>query len=83
MDELTDRDREILAFERRWPRHVGAKEEAIRVTFGLRPSRYYQLLNVVIDKPAALQAEPMQVKRLQRLRADRTRARAARAFRVA
>jgi hypothetical protein len=82
MDELTDRDREILAFEERWWRHVGAKEEAIRVTFKLSAARYYQLLNALIDSPAALVAQPMLVKRLQRARDNRTRARASRAFRT-
>lgn len=73
--ELTDREREILAFERRWWRHAGAKEQAIRDTFDLSATRYYQLLNGLLDKPAALAAEPMLVGRLRRLRSVRSRSR--------
>jgi hypothetical protein len=77
-DELTDREREILAFERQWWRFAGAKEQAIHELFGLSATRYYQALNAVIDQPAALAADPMLVKRLRRLRTTRQRARAAR-----
>ncbi|MFD4957164.1 DUF3263 domain-containing protein [Microbacterium sp. NPDC058389] len=34
----------MLDFERAWPRHTGAKEEAIIGRLGLKPARYYQLL---------------------------------------
>lgn len=77
-DALTDREREILAFERQWWRFAGAKEQAIRELFGLSATRYYQALNALIDRPAALAADPMLVKRLRRLRTTRQRARAAR-----
>ncbi|GAB2962371.1 hypothetical protein GCM10027280_59050 [Micromonospora polyrhachis] len=70
---LTEREREILAFERRWWKHAGAKEQAIRDAFDLSATRYYQLLNGLLDNPAALAAEPMLVARLRRLRASRTR----------
>ena len=79
-DELTERDRSILAFEARWTRHTAAKEEAIREVFGLAAARYYQLLNAVIDSPAAVRHDPMLVGRLQRARDARARARAERAF---
>jgi len=77
---LSDRDRAILDFERDWWRHAGAKEEAIRETFGLSAARYYQVLNAVIDVPAAVRHDPMLVGRLHRAREARTAARAARAF---
>lgn len=35
---------ELLDFERAWPRHTGAKENAIIDRLGLKPARYYQLL---------------------------------------
>ena len=73
--ELPERDREILAFERRWWRHAGAKEQAIRDTFGLSATRYYQLLNRLLDEPAALAHDPVLVGRLRRLRASRSRSR--------
>jgi hypothetical protein len=68
----------VLAFERQWWKYAGAKEEAIRRQFGISPTAYYQLLSRLIDEPAALAAEPMLVKRLQRQRAARRRQRAAR-----
>ncbi len=75
---LDDRDRDILDFERQWWQHAGAKEQAIRERFGMSSSRYYQLLNQLIDRPEALQHDPMLVKRLRRQRAARQRRRAAR-----
>jgi hypothetical protein len=72
---LADREREILAFERRWWKHAGAKEQAIRDTFDISATRYYQLLNGLLDNPAALVAEPMLVGRLRRLRSSRARSR--------
>lgn len=80
---LSERDRAMLAFEREWWRHAGAKEEAIRSQFGLSAARYYQLLNVLIDSPDAVRHDPMLVRRLQRARDARTSARASRTFRTA
>ncbi|MDH2430428.1 DUF3263 domain-containing protein [Sphaerisporangium sp. TRM90804] len=76
--ELTARERELLAFERQWWRHAGAKEQAIRETFGISATRYYQLLGRLVERPEALAHDPMTVKRLRRLRASRRRERAAR-----
>jgi hypothetical protein len=77
-DGLSRRDREILAFERQWWKYAGAKEQAIRELFDMSTTRYYQVLNALIDTPAALGADPMLVKRLRRLRASRQRQRSAR-----
>jgi hypothetical protein len=76
--ELSERDREIITFERQWWKYAGAKEQAIRELFDMSATRYYQVLNVLIDDPAALEADPMLIKRLHRLRATRQRARSAR-----
>jgi hypothetical protein len=75
---LSDRDREIIAFERQWWKYAGAKEQAIRELFDMSATRYYQVLNALIDNPAALATDPMLIKRLHRLRATRQRARSAR-----
>ena len=75
---LSRRDREILAFERQWWKYAGAKEQAIRELFDMSATRYYQVLNALIDTPEALAADPMLVKRLRRLRASRQRQRSAR-----
>ncbi len=72
---LTERDAAVLSFERHWWRHAGAKEQAIRGQFDLSAARYYQLLAVVIDSPAALAHDPMLVKRLHRMRDARAQAR--------
>lgn len=72
---LGEREKHILEFERRWWRHPGSKEQAIRDTFGLSATRYYQLLNRLIDDPAALRHDPVLVGRLRRLRASRARVR--------
>jgi Protein of unknown function (DUF3263) len=77
-DGLDRRDREILTFERQWWKYAGAKEQAIRELFDMSATRYYQVLNALIDTPAALAADPMLVKRLRRLRATRQRQRSAR-----
>ncbi|MGH3375707.1 MAG: DUF3263 domain-containing protein [Actinoallomurus sp.] len=75
---LADRDLEILAFERQWWKYAGAKEQAIRELFDMSSTRYYQLLSQLIDRPEALEHDPMLVKRLQRQRSQRQRQRAAR-----
>ncbi|GGC61632.1 DUF3263 domain-containing protein [Hoyosella rhizosphaerae] len=78
IDGLTQRELDVLGFERQWWKYAGAKEEAIKNMFGLSATRYYQLLNALIDRPEALKADPMLVKRLRRLRAGRQKARTAR-----
>ncbi len=75
---LTERETQILAFERQWWKYAGAKETAIRDLFDMSATRYYQVLNALIDKPEALVADPMLVKRLRRLRSTRQRTRSAR-----
>jgi hypothetical protein len=76
--ELSERDLQILEFERQWWKYAGAKEQAVRELFGMSATRYYQVLNALIDTPAAMAADPMLVKRLRRMRASRQRARSAR-----
>lgn len=76
--ELSERDQAILAFERQWWQYAGAKEQAVRDLFDMSATRYYQLLNSLIDRPEALAVDPMLVKRLRRLRSTRQRTRAAR-----
>jgi hypothetical protein len=76
-DGLDERAKRILDFEREWWKYAGAKEQAVRERFDVSPTRYYQLLNRVIDDEAAVAYDPMLVKRLRRLRAARQRQRAA------
>ena len=72
---LTELETQILEFERTWWRHAGAKESSIKELFNLTPPAYYQMLNNLIDRPAALMAQPLLVKRLLRLRDQRTASR--------
>ena len=74
-DGLDRRDREILAFERQWWKYAGAKEQAIRELFDMSATRYYQVLNALVDRPDALVADPVLVRRLRRLRLARQRTR--------
>lgn len=76
--ELSERDQQVLAFERQWWKYAGAKEQAIRELFDMSATRYYQVLNSLIDSPAALAHDPMLIKRLRRMRSTRQRARTAR-----
>lgn len=75
---LSQRDRDILEFERQWWKYAGAKESAVREMFDMSATRYYQVLNALIDRPEALEADPLLVRRLRRLRATRQRQRSAR-----
>ncbi|QMU67469.1 DUF3263 domain-containing protein [Streptacidiphilus sp. P02-A3a] len=70
-DSLSDRDRAVLALEGRQWRTASAKEAAIRGELDLAPVRYYQLLNGLLDRPAALAHDPLLVNRLRRLREQR------------
>ncbi|WP_300678206.1 DUF3263 domain-containing protein [Nocardioides sp.] len=75
---LSERDSAILDFERQWWKYAGAKEAAVREKFDMSATRYYQVLNALIDRPEALEADPLLVRRLRRLRAARQRQRSAR-----
>lgn len=75
---LTERDAAIIGFERQWWKLQGSKESAIKEQFDMSTTRYYQLLNALIDDPAALAHDPMLIKRLRRQRAQRQRQRSAR-----
>ena len=76
--QLSERDRSLLEFERQWWKYAGAKENAIRELFDMSATRYYQVLNALIDTEAALNFDPMLVKRLRRMRAERQKQRSAR-----
>lgn len=73
-DELTPLEREVLELEDlRW-RYPGAKDQAIRERLGLTPTAYYQMLNGLLDREAALACRPLLVQRLRRRRGTRRRA---------
>lgn len=72
---LSELEIKMLEFERTWWRHAGAKESSIKELFNLTPPVYYQMLNNLIDRPEAVMAEPLLVKRLLRVRQQRSTAR--------
>jgi hypothetical protein len=78
MEELSQRDMEVLDFERTWWKHAGVKEQAIKERFDMSATRYYQLLNDLLETSAAMSYDPILVKRLTRLRTYRQRQRVAR-----
>ncbi|MFE0462713.1 DUF3263 domain-containing protein [Kitasatospora sp. NPDC058965] len=71
MTELTEREQAVLALEARTWRTQGAKEQAVREQLGVSATRYYQLLNALLDRPEALAAQPVLVNRLRRIREAR------------
>lgn len=77
LSQLSERDQAILGFERQWWKYSGAKEAAIRELFDMSSTRYYQLINTLIDTPEAMEFDPMLVKRLRRMRSSRQAARTA------
>jgi hypothetical protein len=77
-EALDERQRAVLTFEKQYWKYAGAKEQAIRDRFEMSATRYYQLLNAILDLPAAQEFEPVLVKRLRRQRATRQRARSTR-----
>jgi hypothetical protein len=73
---LTERERAMLEYERSWWALDASRDEAIPARFELSVERYTQLLYELIDRPEALEADPMVVRRLQRARERRHRERA-------
>ena len=78
MAGLSELDKRILAFEQSWWQFPGAKEREILETFGMPVTRYYQLLNALIDRPEASEFDPVGVSRLRRQRSRRNQIRSAR-----
>lgn len=77
-DGLSELQAALLDFEKLWWSLPGSKESEIRERFDMSTTRYYQLLNALIDTEAALAYDPLLVKRLRRLRSARQRERTAR-----
>lgn len=70
---------ELLAFEARWPRPSGIKDEAIRREFGVTPVRYYVLMMRAAESADGIAADPFTARRVRdalerraRIRSHRT-----------
>jgi hypothetical protein len=72
---LTEGERAVLDFERTWWTLDDPKEALIVERFGFSGDRYYALLNELLDRPDALEHDPLVVRRLRRLRERRRRTR--------
>lgn len=67
---MTDLELAILAIEDKWWRYSGRKLQAIR-KLGIGETRYYQVLNRLVDEPEAEQVAALLVHRLRRMREER------------
>ncbi|MEE6273477.1 DUF3263 domain-containing protein [Georgenia sp. MJ206] len=68
---LADTELQILDFEAEFWRTGGSKERAVRERFGMSATRYYQVVNRLLDEPAALAHSPQLVHRLRAARERR------------
>jgi hypothetical protein len=66
---LTPRERRVLDFERSWWQLPGPKDRDIRDRLGFSSTLYYQILRTAVDKPSALEYDPLTVRRARRIRA--------------
>lgn len=66
-DDLTDVERAMLDFAKIPWRYKGQQEDAIREQFGISPTRFWQQVAALVDRPEALAYDPVTVHRLQRL----------------
>lgn len=75
--ELSDRDKAVLDLVDQLAGSAGHREEQIDRALQLRATSYYQILNRLIDQPAAEFYRPELVRRLRDIRQRRTQARRA------
>jgi hypothetical protein len=73
---LSKRDKAVLDFERSWWLVPGPKDRAVQEHLGMSAGRYYQILRDLLDNAEAMAYDPLTVRRLLRVRAERTRRRA-------
>ena len=71
--ELTDRQRDMLDFERTWWQFDEPRDELIRARFACSADEYYAELNQVLELPGALAHDPLVVRRFHRRRLRRRR----------
>lgn len=72
---LSDKEREVLDFEGSWWKEGGPKEVRIREQLQLSPSRYYAILQELMESAEAMEHSPLVVRRMRRMRERRRRAR--------
>ena len=75
---LTDTELAMLELERSWFTIAGTKDAAIGERFGITTTQYYRELNALLDRPDAMAADPLTVRRLRRMRERRRAERSSR-----
>jgi hypothetical protein len=70
---LSEREMAVLDFERTWWTQDGVKATLIRERFACSEDEYYTTLNALLDRPEALDHDPLMVRRLLRFRDRRRR----------
>lgn len=69
--ELSPLECAVLDLEHRHFPRPGDKERAIQDSFHMSPTRYFQIVNAMIDDPRVVHSDPVLVNRLRRLRCAR------------
>ena len=65
---LSERHAAMLDFERSWWNHDEPRDQVIRARFQCSPEEYHAELTTVLDDPAAMEHDPLVVRRLKRFR---------------
>ncbi|UYL87875.1 helix-turn-helix DNA binding domain protein [Gordonia phage Malisha] len=69
---MTDEEKRMLDLAgERW-NYAGSLEQTVRDEFGISLTRYFQIVNRLLDTQEALRYSPQVVNRLRRLRTRRT-----------
>ena len=72
---LSERSAAMLDFERAWWNIDEPRDQVIRARFQCSPEEYHAELTTVLDDPAAMDHDPLVVRRLKRLRLRARKAR--------
>ena len=62
---LSTEERAVLDFEGSWWLQPGPKDQAIEFSLGLTAAGYYEALLALIDRPEAMNHDPLTVKRVR------------------
>lgn len=72
---LSERHAAMLDFERSWWNNEEPREQVLRARFQCSPEEFQTELSALLDDPAALEHDPLVVRRLKRMRLRARRAR--------
>ena len=72
---LSERHAAMLDFERSWWNNDEPRDQVIRARFQCSPDEYHAELTMVLDDSAAMDHDPLVVRRLKRLRLRARKAR--------